>query len=187
MRSEAFRPWLRAGVRVVGGLAAFITLTSVALASPSTSAIRSRTLYAVVAKAQFVNTSDGVTRGDLTNPFNADSRIPPKPNGKGPLPGDTAFYAFKLYASANLRTSVGSGTYTCTYSFHDRGICEGYFDLDNGTMFASGAVNFTTMGLTLAITGGTSAYIGASGEVVAAPLSGGSNANESRLNFELET
>jgi hypothetical protein len=160
-----------------------------AAASSSRGASRSRTLYAVVTRAQFVNIADGITRGDLTNPLNSDSHVlpPPKTSGKGPLPGDTALYSFKLYASPALHARVGSGTYTCTYGFLDHGICEGYFDLGDGTIFASGGVSFASSGFSLAITGGTSAYIGASGELVAAPLGGAGKANESRLDFVLES
>jgi hypothetical protein len=128
------------------------------------------TLYAVATRAQFVNTADGIARAVGHNPFNTDTKaLVPKDNGKGPLPGDTAIYAFKLYTSSDEKQSAGTGIYNCTYDFGESGICEATFYLTTGTLSASGPVDFTSSQYTLAVTGGTSEYIGVSGQVAETP------------------
>jgi len=142
------------------------------------------TVYGVVTKAQFVNTADGVVRGDLHNPFNVDTKaLAPAGSGKGPLPGDTAFFALKLYSHPDRGKADGSASYTCTYDFNQNGICEANVTLGGGTMFATGPVNFAGQNFTLAVTGGTGAYLGVRGELIATQVAHGRAQNETRLRF----
>jgi hypothetical protein len=144
------------------------------------------TIYAVADKAQYVNIADGITRAQGHNPFNVDSKLPPPAKGKGELPGNSVFFSFKLYADSGLKQSIGTATYTCSFNFKQQATCDAYYDLDGNTLFASGPVDFTSTQSTLAVTGGTSKYLGVSGQV--ATLGPGAKPkakNESRLDFVL--
>jgi hypothetical protein len=146
------------------------------------------TVYAVATAAQFMDHSDDRARGDGNNPFDADTKaLAPvsaaREKGKGPYPGDDALYSFKLYAGADLKQRIGSATYTCVYNFDQKALCEAYFTLNGSALFASGPVDFTSTQFTLAVTGGTSKYLGTRGEVASAPAAKPSAKNETRLDF----
>jgi len=167
------------------GSAAFVGRVSSSSAA-TTAGTQRFSLYAVTTRAQFVNYQDGITRAQGNNPFNADTNVLPIPKLKnGATPGNAAFFTLKVYANSNLKQSVGSASYTCTYNFNGQAICEAYFDLDGGTLFASGPVNFAKTVFTLAVASGTSKYIGVSGEVVAAQVARPAAKNETRLEFDL--
>jgi hypothetical protein len=130
-------------------------------------------LYAKVSRVQFVNHADDRQRGNLTNPFNADVRLPPPPTAnvgkKGARAGDNALFSFKLYSDAKLAKRVGSGVYSCTFNVAHQAICEADFELKDGTMFASGPADLDTGRFTLPVNGGTGAYLGARGEFISRP------------------
>jgi hypothetical protein len=156
-------------------------------AAPTTGEQR-LTLYAVATAAQFMDHSDDRARGDGNNPFDVDTKaLAPvsaaKEKGKGPYPGDDALYSFKLYAGADLKQRVGSATYTCVYNFDQKALCEAFFSVNGSTLFASGPVDFTGTQFTLAVTGGTSKYLGTRGEVASAPAAKPAAKNENRLDF----
>jgi len=174
----------RLALAAAGAVACAAVVVAGAAATAQRTTASKRTIYAVATRAQFVNIADGITRGDVKNPFNADVKLMvPKPNGKGPLPGDTALFSFKLYTSAARKNSVGTASYTCTYTFGNKGTCEAYFDLKNGTIFATGPVDFSASTFSLAITGGTSAYLGADGQIGSIPVAA-SGKPETRLDFD---
>lgn len=151
-------------------------------ASPETDV----TLYAVTVRAQFVNEADDIARGGGTNPFNVDVKtVPPRPNGKAPLPGDDALFEFKLYSDTALKHAVGFGSYTCKYGFGNVGICEAYFSLGRSTLFGSGPVDFDKTAFTVALSGGTGAYFNDNGEVLASRAGSASAKNETVLRFVL--
>ena len=184
-----FGAYRRVGVLLLPvGLALF----TAGLASGSVRAASNHqvTIYAVATQAQFVNYQDGITRAVGHNPFNADTaKLPPKQQTKkGEFPGNSAFFSFKLYTDANRTHPVGTATYTCSFSFNQVANCNAQYFLKDGSLFASGPVDFTGTGSTLAIVGGTSKYLGASGEVATSAIANGGTStskNESRLSLTL--
>lgn len=137
------------------------------------------TIYARVTQSQFMDHSDDRERGNYANPFNIDTRIPPPKDGAGALPGDNALFTFKLYSDRSLKKRIGTGTYSCTFNFAHRALCEADFELNNGFMIADGPVDFNSTRFTLAVTSGTGKYLGVRGQVASAP----SSVNVHRLNF----
>lgn len=135
---------------------------------------REFTVYAVPSTAQFMNHADDRVRGMSTNPFNVKSPgivifTKGKEKGNGPFPGDDVLYTFKLYTEANRATRAGSAIFTCYYNFVKHATCDSYFDLKDGLVLAAGPVTFNSSRFTLSVTGGTSRYFGALGEVIATP------------------
>ena len=144
------------------------------------------TMYAVATQVQYVNMADKITPARDHNPFNTDAKNPVAKKGKGGIPGNSVFFSFKLYANADLKQPIGSALYTCTFAFNQRASCDASYDLKGGTMFASGSVDFTGTSSALAVSGGTSKYIGANGEVLTTgPGPGAAAKNETRLDFIL--
>jgi hypothetical protein len=146
----------------------------VAGAQGSTRATQKLTVYAVPATVQFMNHADDRLRGMSSNPFNLKAQAlifndNGKEKGNGPFPGDDILYAFKLFADANRTQPTGTAIFTCYYGFGKRATCDSYFDLDKGLVLASGQVPFGKTHFTLAVTGGTHAYLGALGQLNAVP------------------
>jgi hypothetical protein len=140
------------------------------------------TVYSVATLAQFINHQDDRQRAVTNNPFNADtSKLVDKEKGKGPFAGDDTLYSFTLYASADKKKKIGSAVYTCHYNFTRHALCTAYYELNGGTLLASGPVDFNSTHFTLALTGGTSKYLGQNGEVAMTPISD----NVQRLAFVL--
>jgi hypothetical protein len=187
VRVASGRPRLILSLALLTGAALFAG--RVAASSAETAAgHQTLTVYAVASAAQFMDHSDDRARGDGNNPFDADTKaLAPvsaaKEKGKGPYPGDDALYSFKLYAGADLKKRIGSATYTCVYNFAQKALCEAFFTLNGSTLFASGPVDFTSTQFTLAVTGGTSKYLGTRGEVASAPAEKPVAKNENRLDF----
>ena len=129
------------------------------------------TIYARVTQAAFMNHSDDRIRGSFANPFNTDTSIPPPKSGTGALPGDNALFTFKLYSDPGLKNRVGSGTYSCTFNFAQRALCEADFELKSGSMIADGPTNFNSTRFTLAVISGTGKYLGVRGQVASSPSS----------------
>ena len=134
-------------------------------------------VYAVPHTAQFMNHADDRVRGMTINPFNVNLKrlqvvlaTNGQEKGNGPFPGDDVLYTFKLYTDRTLRQSAGSAIFTCYYGFSRRATCDSYFDLQNGLVLASGQIVFNSKQFTLGVSGGTSTYLGASGEATAAPV-----------------
>jgi hypothetical protein len=112
-----------------------------------------------------------------TNPFNLKAETVilganGKEKGNGPFPGDDILYAFKLFADAKRSKPIGTAMFTCYYGFGKRATCDSYFDFARGLLLASGQVPFGGTHFTLAITGGTHAYLGALGQVESVPAAG---------------
>ena len=145
------------------------------------------TVYAVASTAQFMNHADDRVRGMSTNPFNIHSLglvifTKGVEKGNGPFPGDDVLYTFKLYSDASLTRSAGSAIFTCYYNFVKHAICDSYFALDRGLVLAAGPIAFNSTKFSLSVTGGTSTYAGALGEVDATPAAG----NAQRMHLRLE-
>jgi hypothetical protein len=176
---RAFFPLaLLIGVAVFGGVA-----SGSARAAPGDEKL---TIYAVAATAQFINHADDRVRGMSTNPFNVKSQAlviitKGKEKKYGPFPGDDVLYSFKLYTGVNRKKAAGSAMFTCYYNFIRRATCHSYFELNGGIVLASGSVPFNSTRFTLSITGGTKDYVGARGEVAAAPAAN----NAQRLDLRL--
>jgi len=155
-------------------LAAALVALGAASASGRATAPQKLTIYANATRAQFMDFSDDRTRGIAKNPFNAnvDALLPQseaKQKGGGPYPGDKAVYSFNLYRDAVLRKKIGSAVYVCSFNFNKRAYCSADYELTGGSMFAAGAADFSQKRFTLAVTGGTDKYLGASGQVSAVP------------------
>jgi hypothetical protein len=143
-------------------------------ASASTKTTQNITVYAVPSTVQFMNHADDRLRGMSTNPFNLKAQAAifndnGKEKGNGPFPGDDILYAFKLFADVKRTQPTGTAIFTCYYGFGKRATCDSYFDLTKGLLLASGQVPFSKTTFTLAVTGGSHAYLGALGQLSAVP------------------
>ncbi|HLX19914.1 MAG TPA: hypothetical protein VKR23_07160 [Gaiellaceae bacterium] len=156
---------------------AFVVICAAASsASGAPSASQNLTIYAVPATVQFMNHADDRLRGMSTNPFNLKTEAVilnanGKEKGKGPFPGDDVLYGFKLFGDAKLTKSMGTALFTCYYTFAKRATCDSYFTLPKGLLLASGPVPFGKSRFTLAVIGGTHAYLGALGQVESVSVS----------------
>jgi hypothetical protein len=156
---------------VVVLLAAALPATA---ASASARATQKLTVYAVPSTVQFMNHADDRLRGMSSNPFNLKAQAVifndnGKEKGNGPFPGDDILYAFKLFADAKRTQPSGSAIFTCYYGYKKTATCDTYFDLAKGLLLASGQVPFGQTHFALGVTGGTHAYLGALGQLTAAP------------------
>ena len=146
--------------RLPGALVA-AALTALLCSSIPATAARTRSLvvYAKTTKLQFINHADDRRRGDITNPFNADTNLPPPPKAntgnKGTRAGDNALVQIKLYADASLTRSIGSAVYSCTFNFAQHATCDAEFELNNGSMTGSGPTYIKSGQFTLPVIGGT--------------------------------
>lgn len=156
-----------------------ITASFVCDRASATASSHALTIYARITQSQFVDHSDDRKRGDFANPFNTDTTIPPPKSGAGALPGDNALFTFTLYSDPTLKRRVGTGTYSCTFNFAHRALCEADLELRSGTMIADGPIDFNSTRFTLAVTSGTGKYLGVRGQVASSPAS----ANVHRLSF----
>ena len=99
------------------------------------------TIYSVPLLAQYIDKADDRQRAVGHNPFKADTgKLAPTDKGKGPFAGDDTLYSFALYTSLDLKKKVGSAVYTCHYNFAKNALCNAYFELNGGTLLASGRV-----------------------------------------------
>lgn len=155
-------------------LTALAVAAAAALAVPVAQATpqeRSFVLYAKATGAQFVNHADDRARGDIINPFNADTLpTPPSANSakKGARAGDNALFILKLFADASLKRPVGDAVYSCTFNFAQEAICSATFETRSGTMFAMGPAKLDGTTIVLPVTGGTGQYAGAHGQLTSA-------------------
>jgi hypothetical protein len=178
-RIRTFVPFAAAAVLLAGGVAC-------AAAGAATAKRRQMTMYAVATRVQYVNYVGKINPLHDHNPFNMDAKQPPPQKGKGGIPGNSVFFTFKLYSDAGLGHVIGSATYNCSFTFHQHATCDAYYTLKDGTMFASGPVDFTSTNSVLAVSGGTSKYVGSSGEVsTTGPGPDPAAKNETRLDFVL--
>ena len=168
---------------------AVISVSVLASIAAGTAQARVKTLaiYAKATRVQFVNHADDRARGAEKNPFNVDTKsLAPKSTakekGSGPLPGDNAFFTFRIYQDAALKHPIGSATYSCTFNFQRQAFCEASFDLASGSIAAAGPVDFNGSDITLAVSSGTGKYLGARGEV----SSSAATANTHRLDFSFQ-
>jgi len=158
-------------------LTALAAAAATALAVPvaqATTQARSFVLYAKPTGAQFVNHADDRERGDIINPFNADTLpTPPSANSgkKGARAGDKGVFTLKLFADANLKRPVGSAVYACTFNFAQEAVCTATFETSKGTMFAMGPAKLDGATIVLPVTGGTGQYAGAHGQLTSAAAS----------------
>jgi hypothetical protein len=152
----------------VGGL-----LFTVLFASGTSAAVakdQRLTIYSVATGVQYINNADDEARGETNNPFNsAANKLRPKLSwvGNGPFAGDVVVYAFNLYGDAALKKHDGTATYTCYFNYNKNAFCDADFTLggSQGTVTASGPVDFNHTNFALIVTGGTNAYVGVRGEL----------------------
>jgi hypothetical protein len=162
-------------IRLLSGAAlVLVTALPVATASGSTQATQKLTVYAVPATVQFMNHADDRLRGMSANPFDIKAQSVifnsnGKEKGNGPFAGDDILYGFKLFADAKRTQSIGTALFTCYYGYKKTATCDTYFDLTKGLLLASGQVPFGQTHFTLGVTGGTHTYLGALGQLSAAP------------------
>jgi hypothetical protein len=141
------------------------------------------TIYSVATQEQFMNMSDDRARGKGNTPFGnfKDTSTPTKESGVGPFPGDIALFGFALFTNSDLKTSAGSGVFTCQYNFNQNAFCDVSYQLSGGTLICAGAFNFNAKTFTLSIKGGTGKYVGMKGNIAALPAVN----HAQRLNFVL--
>jgi hypothetical protein len=157
---------------------------------PQTTTTPTHTLvqYAYPAKEQYLDHNDDEARGNEDNPFGprqypqckglpyqrdlacsaaltkaASAKI--EEHNNGPFAGDQAVFTFKIYATADRKTSNGAAVLTCQYYFDKNGYCDVSYKLKDGSLYGAGSLNFTAKQFTFAITGGTGAYSGVTGDV----------------------
>jgi hypothetical protein len=132
---------------------------------------KSFVLYSVTKAEQFLDHSDDRARGKGNNPFGnfKDSKAVTKEAGNGPFPGDNAVFAFGLYSGTDLKTSVGSAIFTCTYNFNKHAFCDASYQLTGGVLLGAGAFDFNAGTFAVVVTGGTGKYASATGDITATP------------------
>lgn len=177
------RPNRRLPAALVAVAVAASVVVPVALATAQ--ARRSFVFYAKPTRAQFVNHADDRARANFTNPF-ADVLPTPKNANAGKVgarAGDNALFTLKLYSDAKLTRLVGTASYSCTVNFGQQAICEGQFELGDGTMIAMGPADLKSGDLVLPVTGGTGRYAGAHGQLTS--TSAGKQTNAQIVRFQL--
>jgi len=150
------------------------SLLGAGLASGATQAARGDqklTLYSVATEEQFVNNADDRERGKGNNPFGnyKDLTASTAEKGNGPFPGDEALFKFSVYASSDLKKTVGTALFTCEYNFDKNAFCDATYQLSGGTLVGAGQFNFNASSFAIAITGGTGKYRGRQGDLEASP------------------
>jgi hypothetical protein len=153
---------------------AVLVATAVCGSSQAAAPGKKLVVYAVPTTAQFMNHADDRLRGMSTNPFNIRTQVliittKGKEKGHGPFPGDDILYSFKLFADPKLGKRAGRAIFTCYFDFVKRATCDAYFELAGGVLLSTGQVVFNGSRFTMAVTGGTGRYLGATGEMKAAP------------------
>ena len=164
---------------------AIAVTVAVPVALASTQARRSFVFYAKPTRAQFINHADDRERGNITNPF-GDAVLPPSQRElreAGRAPGDNALFMLKLYSDAKLTRLVGTASYSCTVNFGQQAICEGQFELGDGTMIAVGQADLRSGDWVLPVSGGTRRYAGAHGQLTSKPA--GTKLNTQIIHFQL--
>lgn len=171
-------------VLVVACLAAAVAVA--ASAGEAASRTRSLVIYLKATRLQYLNHADDRARGDVTSPFDPDAKLTPPTNAnsgaKGTRAGDQALFSFKLYSDLALTKPIGTAVYTCTFNFAQQAACDANFQLNKGTVFASGPADLLTGNFTLAVIGGTNAYLGIRGQLTSSPTG---HQNTTRLSFIL--
>jgi hypothetical protein len=152
---------------VVALIAASVTSSATAAATGG----QKFTIYSVATQEQFMNMSDDRARGKGNTPFGnfKDTTTPTKESGTGPFPGDIALFSFALYTNADLKTSAGSGVFTCQYNFNQNAFCDVTYQLSGGTLVCAGAFNFNAKSFTLTVKGGTGKFRSVKGDIAALP------------------
>lgn len=144
--------------------------TSAGHAAPTASG-RTLTLYALVAKEQFVDNRDDRQRGLGTNPFGQSAgtgTATTNERGRGPLPGDEAMFEYALYRTADLRQRAGTGLLVCEYGFGKLGLCHASYRVGGDLLVGFGSIPaLTTASFGVSITGGTGGYRGVKGTLLA--------------------
>jgi hypothetical protein len=167
---------------VMLGLVLFAAGAASGSAKAATGKRTSLTIYSVATLAQFINHQDDRQRAMNNNPFGAATgNLNPKQTGNGPFAGDDTLYSFNLYRDVSKTKQAGTAVYTCHYNFTRHALCTAYFTFNGGVLLAAGPVDFNSTRFTLALTGGTKAYLGQNGQVAMSPVS----RNEQQLTFEL--
>ncbi len=117
-----------------------------------------RTIYAVATQAQYVNYVGKIAPAHDHNPFNADAKLPVPQKGQGGSdPGQLRVLQVQaLFERGSQAQHRDRNLYACSFTFNQHATCDAYYDLNDGTLFASGPVDFRTTEAPLAVTGGTS-------------------------------
>ncbi|MBV8079767.1 MAG: hypothetical protein JO186_05250 [Actinobacteria bacterium] len=128
---------------------------------------RSLTIYTKPVDQDFVTNADDLLRGEGNNPFGTHE------NGRGaktaPFPGDMTLFSFDVYRDPGLTNKVGTAVITCYYNFGQNALCDASYQVNGGTLFAIGPLNFSAKTFALAVTGGLGSYLAATGDLKADP------------------
>jgi|SRR5579872_3890610 len=149
----------------------FILGSGAASAGRARATAKTLTVYSVGAYEQFLNHEDDRARGEGDNPFGrfTDATAVAQPSAAGPFPGDQAIFELTVFKDPSLKVKIGTAEFNCLYNFNKNGYCDVLFQLRGGSVTGAGAFNFNATKFTLAITGGTGTFDGASGVVSEAP------------------
>jgi hypothetical protein len=180
---RAGRSWLLLPVVLLGILGA-LGVTGGASGARTAASNKVMTIYSVATLASFLNHEDDRQRSALANPFNADQKaLTPHDTGNGPFAGDQTLFSFNLFSSPSLKKKIGTAVYTCDYNFNKHALCIATYTLNNGTLLATGDVDFNAGAFTLALNGGTKTYLNANGQVAMTTVA--STKNVQKLSFLL--
>jgi hypothetical protein len=135
--------------------------------APGSASKQTVTRFQLPTHETYIDNDDDEQRGGTSNPFGLSLLF--KSSGEGPFPGDEAFFSFDVYKSSTLGGKTGSATFTCQYAFAKQAFCDATFQLAGGSIAAAGGLDFDAARFTIAITGGSGSYFGASGELTATP------------------
>src|SRR5271154_1561470 len=168
-----FRGFL--GMAVIG-LGAALACAGSGWAAPAAARGVLVSFYSVPKLQGFVDNADDRSRGEGNNPFGhlfAGFVAPPVVESKyGPFPGDEGMFTFDVYTNASAKTRVGSAVFICQYNFDKNGFCDAFYDVSGGMLTGAGPVAAGATSFNLAVTGGTSRYRGATGELIASAAPG---------------
>jgi hypothetical protein len=165
--------------RRIAALCAAVACALAAIVVPAVAASLQRTakspqhmmLYSVATGEQFLRYSDDRQRGYGNNPFGnfKDTKAQINRHKNGPLPGDIDDFEFNVFTGADLKHRVGTAKITCQYNFNLLAFCDATYELGNGTILGAGQIDFKTSSFKIAVTGGTGAYQGRTGELDSTP------------------
>jgi hypothetical protein len=131
------------------------------------------TIYAVAKAEVYVNNQDDRQRGVHKNPFSKGAAPKTPLTNKLPAPGDVDLESDALYSSPKKKGKLGTAALQVPFNVSGFADADTTLDLAGGAIVAEGAIKYNDTSFSLAIVGGTGAYIGATGELSVAPATKG--------------
>ena len=134
-------------------------------------------IYSLSTQEELNNHADDRKRGAAHNPLGnfSTSTSATKEGTSGPFAGDRAIFVFKLFSGADLKSTIGSATFSCQYAFAKHAICNAVYSLNGGLLLGIGFLDFNARTFALAVTGGIVKYRGKRGDIQATSAPNGAN------------